>query len=296
MPAPLDLDQLQTFAAIADCGSFTEAARRVHKTQSAVSMQIKRLEERLGHPLFVREGRRITLTPEGDELYSRSRRLLRINAEILDYFSQEDLSGTVRFGVPDDYAVRLLPKILTSFQESHPKILVEVTCQPSELLLEGIQQGRFDMIVFTQGTSHEFGEMFRTEPMHFVAGPEIRVLDCEQLPLACGSHVCCWRASAEAALNSIGRDFRVAYTSSSAMAVTSAVMAGLAVGVLPESAIMPDMRVLGVDDGFPRLPNAEIALMRASHGYGGIYDALACHILDELGNLYGEDKLVITAA
>ena len=93
MTSPLDLDQLQSFCAIADCGSFTEAARRVNKTQSAVSMQIKRLEERLGQALLSRDGRTVALTEYGDALYARARRMLRINAEIMDVFSDGDLKG-----------------------------------------------------------------------------------------------------------------------------------------------------------------------------------------------------------
>ena len=93
MSVPLDLDQLQSFCAIADCGSFTEAARRVNKTQSAVSMQIKRLEERLGHTLLSRDGRGVALTQHGEALYSRARKMLKINAEIMDQFSDEDLAG-----------------------------------------------------------------------------------------------------------------------------------------------------------------------------------------------------------
>src|SRR6185295_10434807 len=140
MSVPLDLDQLQSFCAIADCGSFTEAARRVNKTQSAVSMQIKRLEERLGHALLTRDGRSVKLTQHGEALYSRARKMLKINAEIMDTFSDEDLSGVIRFGVPDDYAVRLLPVILSSFQKTHPRIIVDVRCAASEELLVGMKQ------------------------------------------------------------------------------------------------------------------------------------------------------------
>src|SRR5215216_7880123 len=107
MTAPLDLDQLQSFCAIADCGSFTEAARRVNKTQSAVSMQIKRLEERLGHSLLSRDGRSVSLTQHGEALYQRARKMLKINAEIMDLFDDREMAGAIRFGVPDDYAVRL---------------------------------------------------------------------------------------------------------------------------------------------------------------------------------------------
>jgi len=294
MTAPLDLDQLQSFCAIADCGSFTEAARRVNKTQSAVSMQIKRLEERLGHSLLARDGRSVSLTDHGDALYARARRMLRINAEIMDLFSDGDLSGSIRFGVPDDYAVRLLPVILSNFQRTHPKIVVDVRCQPSEELIEGMRTGKYDLIVFTQGTSQEYGELFRTERMFWVASHGGQALTQEPLPLAAGAH-CCWRDNAVESLNRIGRDYRIAYTSSNAMAITSAVLTDLAVGFLPESALQPGMRVISEDKNLPRLRDAQIALMRASHAYGGIYDALANHIVASMGNLEGNDTLPIAA-
>lgn len=295
MTAPLDLDQLQSFCAIADCGSFTEAARRVHKTQSAVSMQIKRLEERLGQDLFLRDGRSVVLTNEGEALYSRARRMLRLNAEIVDLFSDEDLAGAIRFGVPDDYAVRLLPVILSSFQRTHPKIMVDVRCQPSEDLLDGMRSGRYDLIVFTQGTRHEFGELFRTEKMFWVASHGGQALASEPLAIACGGSNCFWRSNAIEALNREGRDFRVAYTSSNAMAISSAVLSDLAVGFLPESALQPGMRVIAEDKGLPRLRDAQIALMRASNAYGGIYDALANHIIASMGNLEPAEEARVAA-
>ena len=225
MTSPLDLDQLQTFCAIADCGSFTEAARRVHKTQSAVSMQIKRLEERLGHALLSRDGRGVTLTTHGEALYSRARRMLRLNAEIIDHFSDEVLSGSIRFGVPDDYAVRLLPVILSSFQKTHPGIVVDVKCQPSNDLLDGLRRGMFDLVVFSQGTNEEYGELFRTERMFWVASHGGKALSQDPLPIA-GGQPCCWKDNAVEALNRVGRDYRIAYTSSNAIAIASA-------GVMP---------------------------------------------------------------
>jgi DNA-binding transcriptional LysR family regulator len=293
--SPLDLDQLQSFCAIADCGSFTEAARRVNKTQSAVSMQIKRLEERLGQTLLNRDGRGVALTNHGDALYARARRMLRLNAEIMDLFADGDLSGAIRFGVPDDYAVRLLPVILSSFQRTHPRIVVDVRCQPSEELIEGMKSGRYDLIVFSQGTSQEYGELFRTEKMFWVASHGGQALAQDPLPIAGGIH-CCWKDNAVEVLNRIGRDYRIAYTSSNAIAIASAVLTDLAVGFLPESAIQPGMRVIAEDKSLPRLRDAQIALMRASHAYGGIYDALANHIVASMGNLEGEDPLTLPVA
>ncbi len=285
MTAPLDLDQLQSFCAIADCGSFTEAARRVNKTQSAVSMQIKRLEERIGHPLLSRDGRGVSLTQHGDALYASARRMLRINAEIIDHFSDGDLAGSIRFGVPDDYAVRLLPVILSSFQRTHPRIAVDVACMASEQLLEGMKAGRYDLIVFTQGTDQNYGELFRTERMFWVASHGGRALATDPLALACGPQCCIWRSDAVEALNRVGKDYRIAYTSSNATAISSAVLSDLAVGFLPESAMQPGMKVVADDYNLPRLADAQIALMRGSHAYGGIYDALASHIVQSMGNL-----------
>ena len=294
MTSPLDLDQLQSFCAIADCGSFTEAARRVNKTQSAVSMQIKRLEERLGQPLLSRDGRGVSLTKHGEELYSRARRMLRTNAEILDYFSDDDLSGSIRFGVPDDYAVKLLPVILSSFQRTHPKIVVDVKCQPSEELLEGMRTGKYDLIVFSQGTNEEYGELFRTERMFWVASHGGQALNQDPLPIAGGQH-CCWKDNAIDMLNRAGRDYRIAYTSSNAIAIASAVLTDLAVGFLPESALQPGMRVISEDKNLPRLRDAKIAIMRGSHAYGGIYDALASHIVASMGNLDRDMPLPVAA-
>ena len=294
MTSPLDLDQLQSFCAIADCGSFTEAARRVNKTQSAVSMQIKRLEERLGRSLLTRDGRTVALTSHGEALYARARKMLRTNAEIMDLFSDGDLSGSIRFGVPDDYAVRLLPVILSSFQRTHPKIVVDVRTQPSEELIEGMKTGKYDLIVFTQGTSQEYGELFRTERVFWVASHGGQALNTVPLPIAGGGQ-CCWKENAVEVLNRIGRDYRVAYTSSNALAITSAVLTDLAVGFLPESALQPGMRVISEDKDLPRLRDAQIAIMRASHAYGGIFDALATHIVANMGNLEGKDALPLAA-
>jgi DNA-binding transcriptional LysR family regulator len=294
MSVPLDLDQLQSFCAIADCGSFTEAARRVNKTQSAVSMQIKRLEERLGHALLSRDGRGVSLTQHGEALYSRARKMLKINAEVMDLFDDQEMAGAIRFGVPDDYAVRLLPVILSHFQKTHPKIIIDVRCAASEELLAGMKQGRYDLICFTQGTNREYGELFRTEKMFWVAAQGGQALNMDPMPIA-GGQPCCWRDNAIEVLDRIGRDYRVAYTSSNALAIASAVLTDLAVGFLPESALQPGMLAIAEDKNLPRLRDAEIALLRASHAYGGIYDALARHIVTSMGNLDNAEPLPIAA-
>ena len=120
MAAPLDLDQLQTFITISDTGSFTRAADEVHRTQSAVSMQMRRLEERIGKPLFEKDGRTNRLTEEGERLLSYARRMMHLNRETLAAFDDRALEGTIRIGTPDDYADRFLPEIMARFARSNP--------------------------------------------------------------------------------------------------------------------------------------------------------------------------------
>src|SRR3569623_1914751 len=184
--------------------------------------------------------------------------------------------------------------ILSSFQKTHPKIMIDVTCASSQTLREGRKRGKYDLIVFTQGTNHEYGELFRTEPMYWVAAQGGQALQMDPLPIA-GGQPCCWKDNAVEALDRIGRDYRVAYTSCIALGIASAVLTDLAVGFLPESALQPGMLAIAEDRNLPRLRDAEIALMRASHAYGGIFDALARHITTSMGNLDTRDPMPVAA-
>src|SRR5213595_1826648 len=138
MTALIDIDQLRTFIAIAETGSFTKAADLVHKTQSAVSMQMKRLEERLDRPIFMRDGRASKLTEDGQRLLDYARRIVKLNIEALSAFSDAELIGRVRLGVPDDYADRYLPEIMARFSRAYPGVELSVVCEPSLELIERI--------------------------------------------------------------------------------------------------------------------------------------------------------------
>ena len=149
MTVLIDIDQLRTFIAIAETGSFTKAAEVVHKTQSAVSMQMKRLEERLGKPIFARDGRASKLTEDGERLLDYARRIVKLNVEALAAFSDAELSGRVRLGVPDDYADRYLPEIMARFSRSYPGVELTVICEPSVDLLERIDANDLDLAIVT---------------------------------------------------------------------------------------------------------------------------------------------------
>src|SRR5579885_1829741 len=140
MTALLDIDQLRTFIAIAETGSFTKAAEVVNKTQSAVSMQMKRLEERLDKAVFARDGRASKLTEDGERLLDYARRIVKLNVEALAAFNDKELIGRVRLGLPDDYADRYLPEIMARFSRAYPGVDLTVTCAPSVELVEEIDR------------------------------------------------------------------------------------------------------------------------------------------------------------
>jgi DNA-binding transcriptional LysR family regulator len=281
----LDIDQLKTLIAIADTGSFTRAAEIVFKTQSAVSMQMKRLEEQVGRPVFVKEGRGTRLTEDGERLLDYARKIVRLSSECVASFSEAVLSGRVRLGVPDDYADRYLPSILLRFTKAHPKVEVTVVCEPTPMLVERVQAGDLDLAIISLSFTRERAEVIRHERLLWVTSNQHSVHEEQPLPLALGRPTCDWRQAATARLESIGRPFRILYASWNSAAVGAAVLSGLAVGVLPESAVRTGMRVLGPSDGFPPLPEVRIGILRNRSSDTAIVNALATQIVNSLDNL-----------
>ncbi len=284
MPAPLDLDQVRTFLAIVDTGSFTRAADEVFKTQSAVSMQMRKLEERLGACLFERNGRSVKLTEEGERLLGYARRLLSLSVEALTAFDEDSIEGHVRIGLPDDYAERLLPEIMARFSRSNPRVELQIACEPSVNLTEHIEKGHLDVALVCP-TRVSQAEIVRREPLYFVTSAAHLVHEEPVLPLAIGRADCAWRRQGVEALARAGREHRILFTSWSAPIVASAVLAGLAVSVLPECALRSGMRVLTEAEGFPRLADAEIGMLRGRNSDRPVIEALIAHIRDSLQNL-----------
>jgi DNA-binding transcriptional LysR family regulator len=285
MTALLDVDQLRTFIAIAETGSFTRAAEVVNKTQSAVSMQMKRLEERLERAIFLRDGRASKLTEDGQRLLDYARRIVKLNLETIAAFSDAELSGRVRLGVPDDYADRYLPEIMARFSRVYPGVELTVICEPSVDLLERIDANQIDLAIVTNCESKRASETFRRERLLWVTSNRHPTHAEQPVPLALGRPSCSWRRAAVDKMEAIGRPYRVLYSSSNAGAVAAAVLSGLAVSVLAESGLRPGMRVLTAADGFPELPACHVGLVRNAHESSALADALAEHIISSLDNL-----------
>ena len=279
----LDSEQLRTFLTIAETGSFTRAAEEVGRTQAAVSMQIKKLEDRIGRSLFDRSGRAVRLTPEGRTLLGYARKIIALNDQAVDAFSTEVYSGEVRLGLPDDYAERLLPMVLAAFHRSHPNVEIHIDCHSSNAVCNKIARGELDLGIVTH--SDAGGTIVRREPLLWVGSDALAADMPDPVPLALGDETCAWRRAAFRALESVGRQGRVTFRSPSGSAICSAVAAGLVVSVLPQSAVRADLRVLTPVDGFPTLPMCDIALLRARHATEPVHDALARHITLRLNNL-----------
>ncbi|MBV8441198.1 MAG: LysR family transcriptional regulator [Hyphomicrobiales bacterium] len=259
----LDTDQLRSFLAIVDSGSFTKAAERVHKTQSAVSMHIRRLEEQLGCALFVKQGRGAKLTAEGESLIDYARRIIQVEAGAVAALSRRGLRGSVRLGIPDDYAESFLAEVLARFNRRHPLVEVSATCEASQELAAQISGGALELALVTDYPGLHGFELLREEPLVWVAAVRFRIEAGQPVPLALGSGSCVWRRAADEALAAAPRATRGLFFSKNFSAIGSVVRAGLAVTPLPASMVGDGLRVIGPDVGLPKLPLTRMGLIHA---------------------------------
>jgi len=279
----LDVDQLKTFLAIADTGNFTRAAEEVSKTQSAVSMQMKRLEETLGRPIFAREGRGSRMTSDGERLVDYARKLVALNDEAISAFTKPNLTGTVRFGTPDDYADLFLPEILARFGRSHPMVNVDVECHQSGVLANRIRGSELDLAVVTFNGGDIHGEPLLSAELVWVTSARHQTHMAEILPFAAASVNCGWHKLAAGRLQTHNRDFRVAYMSPNFSTICAVVTQGLAVAAMPRICVKPGMRILTEAEGFPPLGAFDIGLMRKPGKQNPAAEALAQHVREGLG-------------
>jgi len=283
MQRDLDLDLLRTFVAVAHHRNFTRAAETVGRTQSAVSMQVKRLEEITGVPVFERTRTTVDLTPAGETLLGYALRLLRLNDEALARLHEPDANGLVRIGAPDDYASCLLPPVLAAFSKAYPLIQVEVTCESSHELPALLREGRIDLALASHAPDSPTGSAIRHEPLHWVAAPDFTCEPDAILPVVAAPQGCVCRAQALQALDAIGRPWRMAYTTRSLALIQSAVAAGLGVAALEAATISETLVVLDGRPGFPHLPGVVIGLHGAPGRHTRAVDLAAEHITRDLG-------------
>ncbi|AJY47161.1 LysR family transcriptional regulator [Martelella endophytica] len=277
-PLPvLDNDILRTFVAIAESGSFSAAAETVFRTPSAVSMQIKRLEEQLGIQLFVRDARSVRLTESGETLLSYARRMLALSNEAMSRFRRPDMQGVVRLGATDDIGERILPTILKRFAEAFPGVMVDVTIDNSIGLKKRLNEQRLDLTLLNTGdlaADGEETELIHRERLVWVGARGGTAYLKEPLPVSMWESSCAWRAEAVKHLSAADRRYRVAYMSATTMVQRAAVLSDLAVAPLAAYYVTDDMDVLGAEHGLPELGHYDIGLRRGPGG-GELVEAVA---------------------
>jgi len=261
MQSNLDLDLVRAFLAIAEEKSFSRAAERLLRGQSAISLQIKRLETALGRRLIDRTPRAVSLNAAGAAFLDDARQLIALNDAAVARLSEPQLSGTVRLGTPEDFATSHLPRVLARFAEAYPAVALEVTCDLTLNLARGFREGGFDVVLLKREPASA-GPGIRVWREHLVwVAASMSLLDRDGgLPLVASPPPCVYRKRAVAALTRAGRRWRMAYSCASLAGSLAAVRAGLGVAVLPREMVPPGLAVI---DGppLPALPDAEIALV-----------------------------------
>ena len=258
MSRPLDLDLLKTLAAVAETGSFSLAASRIGRSQSAVSMQIRKLEDDFGLPLLLRGPRKVTATPAGRDLLAYAHRLLQISDEAWAHLTRPEEEGEVRLGVPEDYT-RLIVPILERYGRDHPRVTVALSCASTQDLTRMMQSGQLDLAIVTR-----LGEVpatvLRREPMVWVGSARHAAWSRTPLPVAL-FQTCAARVNILRALSDSDRHFTDSYSSASLAGMTAIVEAGLAVAGLALCSVPPSLTIIGETEGLPPIADLEIGLL-----------------------------------
>lgn len=260
----LDLELLRSFVSVVEAGGFTRASERVHRTQSTVSQQIKRLEEDVGQVLLHRDGKDVRPTEAGERLLSYARRLLTLAEEARDVLREPDGDGAIRLGIPEDFAAYRLAKLLGAFSRSHPSLRLDVRADQSKNLSRDLERGELDLALFKREAGAKGAIAVWPERVHWVTSKSHPIdVNATSVPLIGFPPGCLYRAGAIHALESAGRAWHMSYSSSSLAGVQAAVAAGMGLSILSEMSIQSDHRVLTAKDGFAPINRTEVALMAA---------------------------------
>ena len=261
MAAPLDLNLLKTFVAVVESGSLSNAAPRVGRSQSAVSMQMQRLEEMVGNQLLVRGPRTVTPNAIGEDFLIYARRLLKLSDEAWASVTRPKETGSVRLGVPDDYAAFLLPPVLSRFAEDHPLVTVELICEQSTALVKTLAEGRLDLAIVNRLPDQQL-DVIRLERFVWVASPNHVAWQADPLPVALFEPGCAARMNVLQSLGDADRSYRCTYSSASLLGLIAVVQAGLAVAGLAQRSVPQSLRIIGANEGLPALPDLEVGILR----------------------------------
>jgi DNA-binding transcriptional LysR family regulator len=256
----LDSELLRTFIAVTNAGSITDGAAQIHRSQSATSLQIKRLEAIIGQPVFERHGRGVILTETGRYLLPIAHEVTaRLDSALRD-LSKHDVRGKLRFGIPDDHGRTKLAQIIATFTRAHPQVELDATCGLSTGFPEALRKGRLDMAVYEVEHPTLEEEVLYEDPTCWVTSNHVDFSDTDLLPVALFDHACWWREAAITSLQIRDKSYRVVYSSQSVSGVIAAVEAGVAVGLIGRSSIRPGLSIVPSKFGFCPTPTSKLVL------------------------------------
>ncbi len=260
-PVNLPIDNLRTLVAVVDLGSYTKAADRVGRTQPAVTLQIQKLQELAGCRIMKAGGRDFSLTEDGELLLRYARQILRLNDEIASRLQRRKPEGVVRIGLPTDYAVAFLQRVLTNFVEQHKDVELEISCHLSATTMQLLADDDLDLAIalYSEHQSGSLAYSWAERPIWVTAENDDTHLK-NPVPIAAHDKGCEYRERMIRALDSIGRPWRIAYVSPGISGLQEAVKAGFGVSALTKRTLLRGMQVLTEADGFPALPDIRIGL------------------------------------
>ncbi len=277
MTRNLDLASLRSFVTVADVGGVTRAAGFLNLTQSAVSMQIKRLEESLGQVLFLRAAKKLALSPEGEQLVSYGRRMLALNDEVLARFSAGSCDGEIRLGVPHDIVYPAIPGILKRLAQAYPRVRVNLMSSFTILLKEAHAKGEFDVILTTEMAPDPAAEVLGARQLVWVGAQDGTAW--QRRPLRLGfKDTCIFRPRTQAALDEAGIPWEMATGGESEQAVEATVAADLAVSVRMQGGIPEGCVAIPGDNMLPRLGEMKIGLYRSARRKDEVIEMLMAEL------------------
>jgi len=272
----LDLALLRNFVVVARAGSISVASSQIGRTQSALSMQMQRLEEMIGQPLLHRSGSGVRLTTAGEKLLAHAEAFLARHDEILADMRGTGLTGSVSFGCPEDYSIAFLPDLLRGFCAEHPNVELRMVCAPTLELRPLLHRRQIEMALVSLSDPAS-GDVIRREDFVWVANrAEPDILGQASLPLALSAPMTLDYRAACDAMEAAGRRYRVAFASSSLAGLIAIARSGHAISVLTRTAVPPDLHI--VTAGLPALPTIGIALEFADIRPSQAAEALGSHI------------------
>ncbi len=256
----LDSDLLRCFVAVADARGFTAAGELIGLTQSGISVRIRNLEDRLGRRLFDRTSRQVNLTEAGELLLSYARRMVDLNDEAIGRLTGGQTQGPLRIGLADYVKPSLMPQLLGRFNRLHPGVTMEMRTGLSMDLLPGYEQGELDVVIAGRGMVFKDGGLLYRDALVWVSAPNFQLRLDRPVPLATLPPHCTHRGISLEALDRAGIPWRFVYVSSSTAGLQAAVQGALGIAMVPKSAVIPELRILGAEHGLPPLPDFEIEI------------------------------------